>query len=153
MTDIDTILDRCHAINQTIAGVNAERYFTPKSTKPDNFPYLIPLDLTETRNNARTALSQGLIQYQIELFAGVGFIMEAIAGKSVQETGEQIKIAVRDKYLPRPRLQLNDNGLAGVKSADYIGYRSTPLNPDNTLLSIRFQFTVTIQIESEVIYG
>lgn len=114
---VTTVLDRMHAINQTITGVRARRYFD--SNLVQNATLLVPYLGTRTRNlEAGSHVDLSTRQFVVMCFVNM---VAGIPTQSGMETVESMIESVSNAYLARPRLELSSAALEGVVRAELTG--------------------------------
>lgn len=145
MTDVTVtlVLDRIHAINQTLTGVKTSRYF-PENLDSAKFPLLFPLWEHRTRDLTNTGRgrdkSTRLYRLYLIVEAWEGRIPTESAAKDAEALVEQIGNA----YLGRPRLDLAGAPLNGVLECAFSEDSGvSPFSQDYELAAITFSLLVT----------
>lgn len=152
MTDATpaVILDRIHAINQTIGGnVKSARYF-PESLDSPKLPLLCAIPGQNARSSNHTNQKFSTRDYLILGF--VGDFMQGLPTQTAQTNAEALIPLVEACYDQRNRLQLaaGDPGLDNINSADLrldsgiIDYANSGIATVIWTLTVVSQRTVTL---------
>lgn len=140
MTLIETIGDRIHAINETIAGVRADRYFDTNSQQ-GTLPVLVPV---VGRIVSTDRLYEGFrrITRQWSLYTYVWNMNAGLPSRSAQKKAEALIEEIEGAYDVRDRLQLNGDIPDYVHRA-LLGDDSGITVRDDGLAVIEFPLLVT----------
>lgn len=144
------ILDRLHAINQTIGGnVKSTRYF-PQSLDGAKLPLLCAIPGQNARSSNHT--NQKVSTRDYLLLGFVGDFLQGLPTQTAQANAEALIPLVENCYDPRNRLQLaaGDPGLDNINSAELrldsgiIDYQGTGMAAVIWTLTITSQRTVSL---------
>lgn len=135
---VPDILDRIHAINQTITGVKARRYFD--NTDSAKLPLLVAYP---RRVIARERLYEWQVRITREfvIVAILGSFMQGIPTESAQKLAESLVESIEDAYGTRDRLQLNGDTLVNLYRAD-LGADTGIIEREGDLAVIEFPLNV-----------
>lgn len=118
LTEIVSVGDRLHAINQTITGVNAKRYWPTTYGNSALWPFVVPLPGRRTTAQNPRAGAEAQQKTRIwNLLIIVGAMTAGIPSESAQRNGESLLELLMDAYDTLPRLELNDEPLGIVVSS------------------------------------
>jgi len=147
MTYISTLLDRLHAINQTITfnGLTAYRYYPSRAGK---LPYIVPLLIGNTAYEQFGTMHSGdepvIVEARdVSILVAVAPLASDVALQTAHKNAETVIPLVVEAYTTRPYLQLNDNGLTDIRMARITSDTGIDVNPQATdVLSILFTLNV-----------
>lgn len=147
MTYIKTLLDRLHAINQTIShtGLTCYRYYPSRTGK---LPYIVPLLIGGANYEQFGSWQSGddaviNISRDVSLLVAVAPVASDVAMKSAHEAAESLIPKVVTTYTAKPYLQLDDNGLTDIKFARITADTGIDIDPHAVdVLSILFTLNV-----------
>lgn len=134
--------DRFYAINQTISGVHAERYF-PQNFDSAKWPLVTVVPGNNTRRSISSNQRENLRDYL--LIGIVGDFSAGLPTKTAQANAEALINLVETTYDPLNTLQLSGVGLASVIDVLYRGDTGIIQYPGTNLAAVIFTFAVKSQ--------
>lgn len=141
---VAAICDRFYAINLTISGVHARRYFPENiETNSAAFPLLTVVPGSNTRRSSASNMRENLRDYL--LIGIVGNFSAGLPTQSAQTNAEALINSIEVKYDPLNTLQLNGVGLASVLEVLYRGDSGIIQYPGTNLAAVIFTFSVKSQ--------
>lgn len=142
---VTLVLDRIHAINETISGVKAKRYFPQNINNTAIYPFVVPMVGRMTTRSRVSGAQFEHVTREYSLLLVVEAWMAGIPTESASTDAETLIESITNAYIQRPRLELAaQQPLDGVKEI-HLGEDSgiTALDQGLLVAVVRWSLLVT----------